>query len=230
MGCDHEWLQQEQRPPSQDLRCAHAIDDANIVEFQASVAAGANLRRPGMCPIGRSLCAGSVAILELVLQHGCAIPEEFECWGNLGWFFNPVHDAVEANHFDVIARLRGQPGLAEALNDCASIDTLHLSPLATAARNNKPAFVELLLDLGANPDAHNEDMAGETALAEAIYENHDEIVQILINAGANPDVPGWMWISPRDRSKKSSPAIRDLIATIPFKPTNHPRYTPDQQH
>ncbi len=230
MGCDHEWLQQEQRPPSQDLRCAHAIDDANIVEFQASFAAGANLRRPGMCPIGRSVAAGSVAILDLVLQNGCTIPEEFECWGNLDWWFYPLQDAVERNHFEAIAKLRGQSGLLEALNDCTSGDHFTLSPLALAAGQNNVALVSLLLDLGANPDAHNEDLAGETALAEAISENHHEVTEILVRAGANPDIPGWMWISPRDRSKKASPAIRDLIATIPFKPTNHPRYTRDQQH
>jgi ankyrin repeat protein len=228
MGCGLEWLKQEQWPPSQDKRCADALDQANIAEFKAAVAAGANLHRPGMCPIGRSVTAGSASILDLVLQHGCTIPEEFECWGNLDRWFYPLQDAVERNHFEAIAKLRGQPGLLEALNDCTSGDHFTLSPLALAAGQNNATLVSLLLDLGANPDAHNEDVSGETALAEAIMQDHYEVVKMLISAGANPDIPGWMWISPRDRSKKSSPAIRDLIATIPFKPTNHHRYTRDR--
>lgn len=59
-------------------------------------------------------------------------------------------------------------------------------PLHHAAARNRPAMVRLLLDLGADPNAH--DATGATPLTTAAQEGSDAgIIDMLMAAGATPD-------------------------------------------
>ncbi|MFN9970909.1 MAG: ankyrin repeat domain-containing protein, partial [Phycisphaerae bacterium] len=75
------------------------------------------------------------------------------------------------------------------------------------------------LAAGADVNARNADYAGETALDYAVKCDRLDIASKLLAAGADPDIPTWAWMSARDHSHmpKTNPAIRALIATMPFK-------------
>jgi ankyrin repeat protein len=60
---------------------------------------------------------------------------------------------------------------------------LGMTALIWAARNGKRDMIELLLEYGANPDAHSS--SGETALLASSEAGHEGIVSFLIKRGAN---------------------------------------------
>jgi len=58
----------------------------------------------------------------------------------------------------------------------------------------------LLLDAGAEVNAHDEAHAGNTPLAEVAGRCGLEIAEVLVVNGADPTIPGWMQLSALDRS------------------------------
>ena len=57
-----------------------------------------------------------------------------------------------------------------------------------------------LLDAGAQADAHQEGLIGETALCQASRKSCPEVVELPLKYGADPDVPGWMQKGARIRA------------------------------
>lgn len=69
------------------------------------------------------------------------------------------------------------------------------TPLHYAIKENKIKAVELLIDLDADVDAHDEFHAGNTPLAKAVEDGHEEIVRLLIKAKADPFIEGWVGLT-----------------------------------
>ncbi|KUL91240.1 hypothetical protein ZTR_01767 [Talaromyces verruculosus] len=80
--------------------------------------------------------------------------------------------------FDVPAAFRIQRHYGTSLNY-----ELGMTALIWAARNGNRDMIELLLEYGANPDAHSS--SGETALLASSEAGHEGIVSFLIKRGAN---------------------------------------------
>lgn len=59
-------------------------------------------------------------------------------------------------------------------------------------RKLKFEIIQILLDAGADVNAHNESVAGNTPLREVAGSSSLEVAKILIEAGADPTIPGWM--------------------------------------
>jgi hypothetical protein len=83
---------------------------------------------------------------------------------------------------------------------------------------------EWLLETGAQVDAHQEELIGETALCQAARQSYPELVELLPKHGANPDIPGWMQISARIRANSRKDEEGKEIAALIEK------YAPSNEH
>jgi ankyrin repeat protein len=77
----------------------------------------------------------------------------------------------------------------------SEFDDLSKTPLHYAVEGEHYKAAEWLLKMGAEVDAHQEELIGETALCQAARQNYPELVELLLKYGANPDLPGWMQIT-----------------------------------
>jgi ankyrin repeat protein len=80
-------------------------------------------------------------------------------------------------------------------------DELSKTPLHYAVEGEHYKAVQWLLESGAEVDAHQEELIGETALCQAARQSYPEMVELLLKEGADPDIPGWMQISARIRAQ-----------------------------
>jgi ankyrin repeat protein len=75
--------------------------------------------------------------------------------------------------------------------------------------------LQLLLASGANVNAHDERVIGNTPLREVADNCSFEVAKILIDAGADPTIPGWMQITAlhkaRERTQPESLRVRQLL-------------------
>ncbi|PTY00947.1 hypothetical protein DB346_15175 [Verrucomicrobia bacterium LW23] len=79
-----------------------------------------------------------------------------------------------------------------------SFDEIHRTPLTLAALGGHLDVMKVLLDAGANINAHDTEHTGETALAEVIQcvpEGNLHVVAFLLEAGADPTILGWMQLT-----------------------------------
>lgn len=94
-------------------------------------------------------------------------------------------------------------------------DDLESTPLHYAVERGHIAVVERLIAAGANVNAHDERVIGNTPLSDNIEECSYEMVQRLVDAGADPTIPGWMQLTALDRARKrtdgDAPRIRQLL-------------------
>jgi ankyrin repeat protein len=76
------------------------------------------------------------------------------------------------------------------------------TPLLRAAEDGQIAATRLLLELGADVNAYDENYIGNTPLRQVAETCSLEMARILIEAGANPLIPGWMGITALDQAKR----------------------------
>ncbi len=98
-------------------------------------------------------------------------------------------------------------------------DVLSFTPLTYAGVNNHLDVARLLLANGADVDAHEEKMIGNTPLAEAVREGTPEMVKLLLDAGADPTIPGWMGLTAYHRAeqrveREPSPQAKEVLSLI----------------
>lgn len=107
-----------------------------------------------------------------------------------------LHYAVQDGDVDAIRRL-----IASGL-PLDEFDEIGRTPLHYAVVAESVEITTLLLDAGADVNAHDEAHAGNTPLAEVAGHCGPEIAEILVSGGADPTIPGWMQLSALDRAAR----------------------------
>jgi ankyrin repeat protein len=105
-----------------------------------------------------------------------------------------LHYAVQDGDVDSVRRLIAS-GLP--LDD---FDEIGRTPLHYAVVAESVEMATLLLDAGADVNAHDEAHVGNTPLAEVAGRCSPEIAEVLVVNGADPTIPGWMQLSALDRA------------------------------
>ena len=101
--------------------------------------------------------------------------------------------------------------LLETGADPNKFDEISQTALHHAVISGSKECVRMLLDAGANIDAHEEQMAGNTPLIEAARSGSLEMTRMLVKAGADPFICGWMGLDAVYRaSRRKSDEGRDI--------------------
>ena len=116
---------------------------------------------------------GLVEIIDLLIQHG-ANPRLVDSQG-----FNCVHSIVHSsNYWALLYILACQPDIA-----VDEIDHMDRTPLHCAAHQGEEGLTQILLKMGADPNAIDRD--GRTALHSAAVSGNNGCIAQLLKAGAN---------------------------------------------
>ena len=111
-----------------------------------------------------------------------------------------LHDAARAGNLNEVRRL-----IDEGC-DVSGIDAdLHQTPLHYAAEGEHLDVARILLERGADVDAHHVESIGETPLGLVAATCSVEMAELLVQHGADPTLPGWMQqtaLSRAERRKK----------------------------
>jgi len=125
------------------------------------------------------------------------------------WFeAERLHRAARDGALSEISRLASE-GF-----DIDAFDDLSRTPLHYAVEDERYQAAELLIELGADVNSHDEEMIGETPLSLAVQGNYSEMVELLLKHGANPDIQGWMGLTARIRASRRVDNIGRDIAKI----------------
>jgi ankyrin repeat protein len=80
-------------------------------------------------------------------------------------------------------------------------DDVGRTPLICAVQQGHLDEASLILDAGANINAHDEKTISNTALATAVKEQNLAMVELLLKYGADPTIKGWVQLSALDRAR-----------------------------
>ena len=100
-----------------------------------------------------------------------------------------LHDAAASGDVGEVRRL-----LKEGY-DPNEFDDLGQTPLHYAAEQAHLSVMSALLESGANVNAHDERVIGNTPLGDVAGNCSYEVAKLLIDAGADPTIPGWMQLT-----------------------------------
>ncbi|AFY89462.1 ankyrin repeat domain-containing protein [Chroococcidiopsis thermalis] len=104
-------------------------------------------------------------------------------------------------------------------------DELGKTPLHHASQKGHIAVIKLLLEAGADVNAHDESKIGDTPLGEVAGNCDFEVAKLLIDAGANPTIPGWMQLTAlhraKTRKKPEGKAVYQLLLDVARKKFNY---------
>jgi len=113
------------------------------------------------------------------------------------WFERErLHRAAEDGDLAEVGRLLDAGASLDHFNEISH------TPLHCAVHAEHYKVAQLLLNRGAQVDAHESERAGDTPLAVAARGNYPEMAELLLKHGANPDLAGWMAITPRQRVQR----------------------------
>lgn len=128
------------------------------------------------------------------------------------WFDNErLHSAASEGDLLEMARLLTNGFQLNAFDDLGYAPLHH----AVAAEHYKAA--EWLLDQGADVNAHDKELIGETPLGLASQRDYPEIAELLLKRGADPDVRGWMALTARLRAQHRKDKDGQKIAALIHK-------------
>jgi len=117
------------------------------------------------------------------------------------WFEQErLHRAAKAGDLPTVQELLGRGSAVNAF------DELGKTPLHYAVLGEHFAVVDYLLRHGADINAHDERLIGDTPLGEAASTCSLRMARLLVASGADPTVRGWMQLNALDRAgqRKSS--------------------------
>ena len=98
--------------------------------------------------------------------------------------------------------------------EIGAFDDLSRTPLHYAAEQEHYKVAQWLLEHGANVNAYDEKMIGETALCLAAQKDYPEMVELLLSHGANPDINGWVGLTARVRAQRRTDDDGRKIAAL----------------
>jgi len=107
-----------------------------------------------------------------------------------------LHDAAEAGDLPTVQELLGRGWGVNAF------DELGKTPLHHAVLGEHFAVVDYLLRHGADINAHDERVIGDTPLCEAASTCSLRMARLLVAAGADPTIRGWMQKNAVDRAQR----------------------------
>ena len=85
-------------------------------------------------------------------------------------------------------------------------DDLGKTPLHYAVASNHLDIARRLIEAGANVNAHDERVIGNTPLSDNSGDCTYEMANLLIDAGADPTIRGWMQLNALDRARNRNDA------------------------
>ena len=120
-----------------------------------------------------------------------------------------LHEASATGDLDELQRLL-QTDHRQLIN---VFDELSLTPLMRAAMSGHVEAVKLLLAAGADVNAHDNRLIGNTAINEVAGDGDFTMIELLLEAGADPTIRGWMNLNALNRAshRVRSPAIYTML-------------------
>ena len=113
------------------------------------------------------------------------------------WFERErLHRAAQAGDLLAVQNLLGRD------HPVSAFDELGKTPLHYAVLAGNTSLVNYLLRHGADINARDERVIGDTPLAEAASTCSLPMARLLVAAGADPTVRGWMQLNAVDRAKR----------------------------
>jgi ankyrin repeat protein len=104
--------------------------------------------------------------------------------------------------------------LAERPN-LSHFDTIGCTPLHYAVEKEDFRISKLLLESGADINAHDREHIGETPLGRVADTCTPEMARFLVERGADPTIPGWMQITAMYRAEQrrdeDGPAVVKIL-------------------
>jgi ankyrin repeat protein len=107
-----------------------------------------------------------------------------------------LHFAAEDGNLAEVTRLLNEGHQPDVF------DELGKTPLHYAAARGHLDVMRVLLASGADVNAHDERVIGDTVLRAVASNCSFDVAKILVDAGANPTIPGWMMLTALDQSKE----------------------------
>ncbi|KAI9779165.1 MAG: hypothetical protein M1839_007700 [Geoglossum umbratile] len=212
-----------------------------IVQLLLEAGADVNFQCKGEytwgCPLGFAIHAGSVPMVEQLIELGADINAPAGSWGTLlglaiskgdveisrllirhGADINAQVSGYDSALTEAV-RCAGEPFVRELLEAGANVDADRGKPLVYACTSGVATLVTMLLDAGA--DLHCQEGVAGSALMHAAYWAHEDICRLLVERGADVNAVGGekgnalqASVSNTNtcRSHKVGPVVRYLLA------------------
>ena len=120
-----------------------------------------------------------------------------------------LHGAAAAGDVDEVQ------SLLKKGYDPNAFDDLGKTPLHYAAEHAHLSVLAELINSGADVNAHDERVIGNTPLGEVAGSCSYEVAKVLIDAGADPTIPGWMQLTALhkagERKRPEGLRVRQLL-------------------
>ena len=161
------------------FHCLHAAVVKRHYNFiDTLVDAGAYLDTPAgparHTPLQLAATEGDVAPIQILLRRGAAIE-----YTDSGTGMRPLHCAVMGDRMQAVQEL-----LAHGANFNAKTE-FSLTPLMISAANGNVGITRLLVEKGADVNARQTTMHGDTALMKGAKKGSNDVISALLDGGAD---------------------------------------------